>query len=381
MRGEALAWRRDSLHLDQRDVVPRMAGIKHSSGSLPSGQDAARLDARDGATELPVPGDGWEGSLQAVNELIVGLYRFGRSVPLDRFQPWALERLREVVDFDSALWRTSGDLPAGKDSIHLYRQTRALIDEYLQEGWHQRDFLRARCAASPGAALRITDVVSAGAWQRMPMYRRFARRYGIEWALSTHHVEPILALRSVVSLWRAERARPFSEEDRRRLQLLTPHLVESMHLNRTWHFAAAVRPTAHGSAMAVCGGDGKLHDCSPGFSQLVRAEWPDWAGTTMPTAVVARLGQGRFEGRRIDIDCQALGDLWLLTLRAGGAAKQLGGREFQAASLYAQGLTYRAIAQRLGVAPSTVRNQLRSSFAKLGVSSKVELARRLGGTG
>ena len=75
-----------------------------------------------------------------------------------------------------------------------WRQTRALIDEYLQDGWHQRDFLRARCAANPGAALRITDVVTAEVWQRMPMYRRFVRRCGIEWALSTRHVEPILAL-------------------------------------------------------------------------------------------------------------------------------------------------------------------------------------------
>ncbi len=355
--------------------------MKHSSAPLPPERNAAALDARGDAAELAAPNHRWGASQAAVNELIVGLYRFGRSVPMVRFQGWAVERLREVVAFDSALWRTSGDLPDGRDSIHLYRQPRALIDEYRRDGWHDQDFLRARCAASPGAALRITDVVAAEGWQQMPMYQRFARRYGIEWALCTHHVEPILALRTVISLWRAERARPFSDEERRRLQLLTPHLVESMHLNRTWHFATTARPAAQGLAMAVCGGDGKLHDCSPGFSQLLRAEWPDWAASTMPAAVVARLGQGRFEGKRVDIDCAALGDLWLLTLRAGGAAKQLGGREFQAAGLYAQGLTYRAIAERLGVSPSTVRNQLRSSFAKLGVSSKVELARRLGASG
>jgi len=89
-------------------------------------------------------------------------------------------------------------------------------------------------------------------------------------------------------------------------------------------------------------------------------------------------GSGRFVGRRIDVDSTPMADQWLLTAHASGAVKQLGRRELQAARLYASGLTYRAIAAQLGVAPATVRNQLRAGFAKLGVSSKVELARRLG---
>lgn len=132
--------------------------------------------------------------------------------------------------------------------------------------------------------------------------------------------------------------------------------------------------------MAVCDGGGRLHECSGGFHLALRAEWPDWTGPSLPAALVRQFGAGGYVGRRIDIEATAFGDQWLLAAHSRGAAKRLGQRELQAARLYARGLTYRDIAAQLGVAPATVRNQLRASFAKLGVSSKVELARRLGDT-
>jgi DNA-binding CsgD family transcriptional regulator len=212
------------------------------------------------------------------------------------------------------------------------------------------------------------------------MYCHFARRHGIEWALCTHQVEPSVAVKAVVSLWRSDPNRPFSVKDRRRMQVLMPHLVEALHANRAWFFAGAARlpSTGAGLAMAVCDYGGRLHDCSRRFALALRAEWPQWSGAVLPAPLVTRIDEGRYEGRAIDVDFDQLGELWLLRVRSGAAAKRLGPRELRAARLYAKGLSYRAIAGELGVAPSTVRNQLRSSFAKLGVRSKVELARRLG---
>lgn len=319
-------------------------------------------------------------ALASINELIVGLYRYGRDVPMAGFQQWALERVREVIPFDSALWRAGGDAPPSPDAICLHGQPSELMETYIRDGWHARDFLRARCAANPGTTYSITDVITLERWHALPMYRRFARRFGIEWALCTHQIEPNLRLKSVISLWRADPQQPFNDEDRAHMQLLVPHLVESMRANRLWQFlaTASLSPIGSAPAMAVCDRSGRLHDCTSAFSRLLRIEWPEWAGVVLPSPLAARLGNGRFDGGRIDVDCTQLGDQWLLTARSGGAAKRLGARERQAAQLYAQGLTYRAIAERLGVAPATVRNQLRASFVKLGVSSKLELARRLG---
>ena len=317
--------------------------------------------------------------LAGINELVIALYRHGREMPLPRFQAWALERLREAVEFDSALWRAGGDTPPLADSVFLVNQPRSLLEDYLGGRWHQQDFLRRACAAQPGRTFAYTDLVDMEAFRASALYRKLSQRYGLEWALSTHHIDPNSSLKSVITLWRADRARPFSEVDRARKELLVPHLVEAMHANRLWHFANARQGgRGAGRAMAVCDHAGWLHDSSRGFFLALRAEWPDWNGPALPPALVGQLGSGRFVGRRIDVDATPLSDQWLLTAFVGGAVKQLGKRELQVARLYAGGLTYRAIAAKLGVAPATVRNQLRAGFAKLGVSSKVELARRLG---
>lgn len=52
-------------------------------------------------------------------------------------------------------------------------------------------------------------------------------------------------------------------------------------------------------------------------------------------------------------------------------------RELQIAQAYALGASYRQIASRLCIAPSTVRAHLRTIYRKLGVSSKVGLLRML----
>ena len=56
-------------------------------------------------------------------------------------------------------------------------------------------------------------------------------------------------------------------------------------------------------------------------------------------------------------------------------------RELEIARDYARGQTYHAIAERLSIAPSTVRTHLAAIYRKLEVSSKLELHARLEGDG
>lgn len=54
-------------------------------------------------------------------------------------------------------------------------------------------------------------------------------------------------------------------------------------------------------------------------------------------------------------------------------------RERQIAQAYASGLSYRGIAESLGIAPATVRTHLGTIYRKLGVSTKIALTRALSG--
>ena len=60
-------------------------------------------------------------------------------------------------------------------------------------------------------------------------------------------------------------------------------------------------------------------------------------------------------------------------------AETLSKRELEVASAYASGESYKEIARTLGLSPTTVRTHLRTVYTKLGVTSKIELARFLEG--
>ena len=59
-----------------------------------------------------------------------------------------------------------------------------------------------------------------------------------------------------------------------------------------------------------------------------------------------------------------------------GAWDLLTAAEARVARLVADGLTNKAVARRLAISPHTVDSHLRHAYAKLGVTSRVELALR-----
>ena len=64
---------------------------------------------------------------------------------------------------------------------------------------------------------------------------------------------------------------------------------------------------------------------------------------------------------------------------ADAQAERLSAREREIAQAYAGGASYRQIADRLFIAPTTVRTHISTIYRKLGVSTKIELLRALEG--
>lgn len=58
---------------------------------------------------------------------------------------------------------------------------------------------------------------------------------------------------------------------------------------------------------------------------------------------------------------------------SSGPAESLSSRESEVAMLFAAGSNHKRIAQRLGLAPATVRNHLSACYRKLGVDNRVAL--------
>ena len=69
----------------------------------------------------------------------------------------------------------------------------------------------------------------------------------------------------------------------------------------------------------------------------------------------------------------------LLSARKTAAIDTLSSRERDVAALFSKGADYRAIADALHIAPTTVRNHLQNIYAKLGVTNKIEMAHLMQG--
>jgi DNA-binding CsgD family transcriptional regulator len=66
---------------------------------------------------------------------------------------------------------------------------------------------------------------------------------------------------------------------------------------------------------------------------------------------------------------------------SSGTRPELTESEFAVVSLVAQGATNREVVERLYLSPYTVNSHLRHVFGKLGIRSRVELARLAAGRG
>lgn len=66
--------------------------------------------------------------------------------------------------------------------------------------------------------------------------------------------------------------------------------------------------------------------------------------------------------------------MWLLKGRRKTAVDSLSRREMEVAKRFGEGRSYQDIALALHISPDTVRNHLKTIYAKLGIGNKVELA-------
>lgn len=151
--------------------------------------------------------------------------------------------------------------------------------------------------------------------------------------------------------------------------------------------------------------DGRVH-CDRAAEEMLRSFWSDLADGALLPAELRGLAEGAQQGtpgvrrallieqagERLRVEATAVGKgrtqfhLWReplpsLTPVAEAAeevrADGLTQREREVAILVAEGLRSREVADRLAIAPQTVKSHLKTIFDKLGVRNRVELSRRL----
>jgi DNA-binding CsgD family transcriptional regulator len=310
-----------------------------------------------------------------VQAAILALHRGSREFGRAAFRTFALDRVNEVVPFDSALWCRAffDDGKVRIYSAHDERLPPGTIAAW--RGLEDRDELGAMAfarlgetiIASPAKDVAKDPVLIAG----------LLERFDLAHFLTTCLVDPYTSLISAVTLTRQARSPRFTERDREAKAALTPHLVEAEVSCLLYHGLAAPPLGGASSAMAIADDAGMLEFANAAFAEWLAGEWPGWSGPRLPAELRDDTGrpQRAFRGRGVIFRSERTGPAsHLLRIRPLQQIDQLTEREAEVARLIAAGSTNKEVGRRLQLSPITVRNHLSSILRKLGIAKRGELA-------
>jgi RNA polymerase sigma factor (sigma-70 family) len=315
------------------------------------------------------------------NEFLSGLIHAGHESPPSHFKERAMELIKELIPFDGALWASGRGHERTVHNVYLYGLPQELMQSY--ENIKGQDRILSRLIENPGITVDMLECYDPEERKHLELYTDHSKRFGIEAVISTALPDEDLGLLEVMSLYRNTASPAFSARERQIKQTLFPFMNQVWHHNQIQSLKHACGCARKGTA-AICDGQGWLRHAESKFTGLLRSEFPDWKAPELPAPLRDWLIQSdelEYLGKLVVFNKEIQNDLTLLQARSRGALAELSPREAQIAENFAAGLTYKEIAAELKVSTSTVRRHLESIYRKLNISSKVELANVLNGSG
>lgn len=207
--------------------------------------------------------------------------------------------------------------------------------------------------------------------------RTLMARHGIKHIMSTAFFDAGLGLASGIVLIGADTASAFSETEREFMEAAFPHLLRCWSENQISALSRETSAAEKNPRHSAASHHGIVVAAEEGFLALFQREWPGWKGPLLPERVREMLlgpEAGRHVGEAVVLSVRHGHDVSLLLIRERVKADDLRPRERAVAELCASGLSYREIAETLGIALATARNHIAAVHRRLGVSRNSEIS-------
>lgn len=291
-------------------------------------------------------------------------------MPAAEYQAWAIAELKALIPFDAALWGM-GNARRGKFHNVTVIGLPSSFATVLEQ---TRDInpMFAAISQNIGRPRRMEDELPDAAFYTSELYHRCFSQFGVERLLSTSQADARSGLYTLLTLYRFDRERPFTDAECELQADASFHMVSAYSHAFFLHLS---RPQRKGRSRvaAVVDREGVLHEVDQGFTALLEKHYPDWQGMNLPFELA--LDKDAYNVENLCVELEPLADLYLVRLHELGPMDSLTSREREVVFAVCRGLSHKAIGQELGLAPTTVSSHLYRAYHKLGVESRSALAR------
>ncbi|MGE0312824.1 MAG: helix-turn-helix domain-containing protein [Lautropia sp.] len=315
-----------------------------------------------------------------LSPLLLAIYRGARELPRVAFEEFALGRIKPLLGFDSALWAQGRSDGSHADVSWAHQHE---IDPDALQVWldiNKGDKVIPTAVGNKHRTVRAHAPTLFAAPDDADC-RAYATRFGCEqlmvMVVPNGEADPDAA--RWLSLYRASPDTLYTDRERAICNVLMPHLMEALTINRlaTLDAPTAAPPRQPASTpLAVAEPDGRIRFAQAAFLRRLQSEWSQADQTRLPQPLLAAI-TGRTEavvlGRITRARISRRADMLLVEMRALSPIDRLPPRRARVAWLYAQGHTHKQVARELGIAPSTVRNQIATAYRELGIVSRAQL--------
>ena len=306
--------------------------------------------------------------MDPIDSFIASLYRSTQQIDLEHYRYWALNELQSHLDFDAALWST-GHLSTRTFHTHTtiglpddYPKT--LLDSLPINPISKLLFKRA------GEPVDMSEVLSDDQFYESAIYRRVFKPHGIERILSSIHIDSRSGIYTLLTLYRNDRDRLFNRDEKGFYQRSLFHLLNAASQACMLGLNSPRQQKINHNA--ICDRHGVYHEVEPAFLDLVEEYFPHHAPQLLPFPIPN--GEQKLLLNSLCISAQKLGDLYRVSMRHSSPLDQLTAREVEVVEGVTQGLSFKMIAKKLGLSPSTVSNHLYRVYQKLNIGNRGELA-------
>lgn len=306
--------------------------------------------------------------LYGLSRTLREIHRLSREAPAPSFQDVVFKAMQGLIKCDAGFWG-GGRPPAVLHYAHLFNLPVEMNAHFEQIKDHPK-------------MVESIALAGAHAGSPVPISTRdfgldfFYGHYGVDQLVTLYQPDEDLGLYHVISLYRRGDER-FSDGECKLFGCAVPHLLDAYRENCLLHLSGQDR---NASPLVPAAGlidwEGIVHVARPAFIEMMRCEWPGWHGPTLPDAM-REATNGIFAGKKISARLMQTNGLTLVTLREKGPLDLLSAREMEVVQQLTSGATYKEIANKLGIAPSTARNYIAHVHAKLGTNKSSQVAAML----